>query len=96
MTTLLAFSEAELKALLIEAAEQGASLALAKVNGTGDQPASTEKPIAGKELCAYLGITAPTLIRYRKKGKIPSLKIGCKILYNKDDVVKALANTGKR
>ena len=95
MTNLIAFTHVELNALLVEAAEQGASMALAKFNLCADPP-NQEKPISGKELCGYLGITLPTLIRYRNKGKIPSIKIGSKIMYNKDDVVKALENKSKR
>lgn len=49
-----------------------------------------ENPITGKELCKYLGISEPTLIRWRKKGKIPFLRVGGVLRYDKAAVSKAL------
>ena len=46
--------------------------------------------ISGKELCSFLGISEPTLIRWRQKGKIPFLEIGGVIRYDKNKVVTAL------
>jgi len=51
-----------------------------------------EKPITVKELCVFLGVTEPTIIRWRVKGKIPFLKIGSRILYQKSAVLAALVN----
>jgi len=51
-----------------------------------------EQPINTKELCNFLDITEPTLIRWRNKGKIPFLKIGSRILYQKGAVLAALEN----
>jgi len=51
-----------------------------------------EQPINTKELISFLDITEPTLIRWRKKGKIPFLKIGSRILYQKSAVLAALEN----
>ena len=53
---------------------------------------SDETPITTKELCAFLGITEPTVIRWRKKGKIPYLQVGSRILYQKAAVITALGN----
>lgn len=55
-------------------------------NGTNEQPIST------KQLCDFLGICEPTAIRWRRKGKIPFLKIGTRILYQKSAVLAALEN----
>jgi len=49
-----------------------------------------EQPVNTKELCCFLDITEPTLIRWRKKGKIPFLQIGSRILYQKSAVLAAL------
>lgn len=56
--------------------------------------ATTEQPeiICGKELCNRLGITGPTLIKWRQKNKIPFLIIGKSIRYNWPNVVKKLEN----
>jgi excisionase family DNA binding protein len=51
-----------------------------------------EQPINTKELCSFLDITEPTLIRWRAKGKIPFLRIGSRILYQKGAVLAALEN----
>ena len=56
---------------------------------------SLEEPITGEELCKFLKITIPTLISWRKKGKIPFLKIGRRLLYQKSQVVNALSSTKK-
>ena len=49
-----------------------------------------EQPITTKQLCEFLGITEPTVIRWRKKGKIPFLQIGSSIRFNLTSVVAAL------
>jgi excisionase family DNA binding protein len=51
-----------------------------------------EQPINTKELINFLDITEPTLIRWRKKGKIPFLQVGSRILYQKSAVLAALEN----
>jgi excisionase family DNA binding protein len=51
-----------------------------------------EQPISTKELISFLDITEPTLIRWKKKGKIPFLQIGSRILYQKSAVLAALEN----
>jgi len=52
--------------------------------------------ITGKELCAYLGISTPTLIRWRNKGKIPFLEMGGVLRYDKSKVAKALESGNKK
>ena len=42
------------------------------------------------ELCKRLDITEPTCIRWEKKGKIPSMRIGSAIRYDWFAVVEAL------
>ena len=48
------------------------------------------KPINTTELCKYLGVTEPTILRWRKKGKIPFLQIGPLIRFDLNEVMKAL------
>ena len=52
----------------------------------------SEQPVSTKEICAFLGVTEPTIIRWRSKGKIPFLRIGSRILYQKSNVLAALQN----
>lgn len=51
---------------------------------------NNDRPITTKQLCEYLGITEPTVIRWKKKGKIPFLQIGTAVRFNLKDVLKAL------
>ena len=51
---------------------------------------NNEKPITQKELCAYLGVTQQTVIRWKKKKKIPFFTIGTAIRFDLQDVLKSL------
>lgn len=46
--------------------------------------------LSSKEVCELLHISAPTLIRYRKEGKIKGKRVGGKIFYKKSEVEKAI------
>ena len=46
--------------------------------------------INSRELLEKLGISPPTLFRWREKGKIPYLRVGESIKYNLADVIKAI------
>jgi excisionase family DNA binding protein len=54
-----------------------------------------EKPITTKQLCAFLGVTEPTIIRYRRKGIIPYFNVGSAYRYDLAKVLAALEK-GKR
>ena len=54
------------------------------------QPGKNEKPITQTELCEFLSITPQTVIRWKKKGKIPFFRIGTAIRFNLDEVLKSL------
>lgn len=43
-----------------------------------------------KELCKILNVTEPTIIRWRRKGKIPFMQIGSAVRFNLNDVLKSL------
>ena len=54
--------------------------------------AKDTKPLANtRRLCVFLGITEPTVIRWRAKGKIPFIKIGSIYRYDLDAVAQALS-----
>ncbi len=42
-----------------------------------------------KATCEALGITKPTLARYRAKGYIQGKRIGSKYFYSEDEIIKA-------
>jgi excisionase family DNA binding protein len=50
----------------------------------------TTEIIDRQELCKRLNITKPTAIRWEKKGKIPSMRIGGNVRYNWPTVIEAL------
>lgn len=79
---------------LQELIDNSVRVAFEKLNTASHQLAvsKNEKPINTKELLTFLDITEPTLIRWRSKGKIPFLKIGSRILYQKTEVIRALEN----
>lgn len=54
-----------------------------------------EEIIDRAELCKRLSITEPTAIRYERKGKIPSLRIGDSVRYNWPAVIEALESNKK-
>ncbi len=54
-----------------------------------------EKPITVKELREYLGVTEATIIRWRKKGKIPFMQLGSRVLFNRSAVLSALETKKK-
>ena len=51
-----------------------------------------EQPVTVKEICSFLGVTEPTVIRWRKKGKIPFMQVGSRVLFQKSAVLEALQN----
>ncbi|HWW39358.1 helix-turn-helix domain-containing protein [Pedobacter sp.] len=55
----------------------------------------SEPPITTKQLCEFLGVTEPTIIRWRKKGKIPFMQIGSALRYDKEAVIKAISEKKK-
>lgn len=56
-----------------------------------DQPSPKNEIIDRGELCKRLAITVPTAIRWERKGKIPSLRIGSNVRYNWPQVIESLS-----
>lgn len=63
---------------------------------TKGQIEPAQKPISTAELCQFLNVTEPTVIRWRKKGKIPFYTIGSAVRYNLQKVVDALEKSCKK
>ena len=53
-------------------------------------PQKDEQPVTTKQLCEFLRVTEPTIIRWRKKGKIPFMQIGSAVRFNLPAVISAL------
>lgn len=76
----------DLKAELIE--EFKTLLSSHPGNNVSIQP--LEQPVTTDELCKWLRISEPSLIRLKKKKRIPFIEIGGSIRYDKAAVVRAL------
>ena len=68
------------------------------VNKPLNEPEKTknEKPINQRDLCKFLDLSEPTVIRWRKKGLIPFMQIGSAIRYDVNRVIEALENGKKK
>lgn len=62
------------------------------ISNSNPLPTIQAEIINRDELCKRLDITEPTAIRWEKKGKIPSLRIGSNVRYNWQKVIEALEN----
>jgi excisionase family DNA binding protein len=51
---------------------------------------SKNRPVTTKQLCEYLDVTEPTILRWRKKGKIPFFTIGNAVRFHLSEVLTAL------
>lgn len=49
-----------------------------------------DRLITTAQLCEYLSVTPQTIIRYKKKKKIPFIELGTSIRFNLTAVLKAL------
>ena len=52
--------------------------------------------VSGDEICNRFDITIQTLIRWRKKGKVPFMQIGASIRYDLNNVITALEVGNKK
>lgn len=58
-----------------------------------DQLSTEDVILSEKEALALLGISAGTAVTYRKTGRLPYMRIGRKIMYSRNDLMKFLAST---
>jgi len=72
------------------------SNAFASINTESYNQSEKIEIIDTRELCNRLRITEPTVIRWRKKGKIPFMQIGSSVRFNYHKVLEALESTHKR
>jgi excisionase family DNA binding protein len=62
----------------------------------GAIPHDTESLVSQKDICQFLNISEPTLVKMRRRKEIPFSNTGRKYLYNKSEVSYALNNKGGR
>lgn len=63
---------------------------LDEMQPTIKESATLTKPVTTKELCDFLRITEPTVMRWKKKGKIPYMNIGTAVRFDLYKVLAAL------
>jgi hypothetical protein len=86
--------------LIITSKDQLQTLVIDAVNTCLDYriPTIDKQPIEiinREELCKRLDIAEPTAIRWEKKGKIPSFRIGSNVRYNWPKVIESLEGQRK-
>ncbi len=57
------------------------------------QPKPTDVLVARKQLANELGVSLPTLWKHTRSGKLKAHRIGSRVLYNRAEVLAALAGT---
>ena len=84
MEKMILINEAELRELIGDALKNFVPMAKFKHDD--------EQPVSQQEICNFLNITEPTLIRWKRKGVVPFLQIGSRVLFQKSKVILALEN----
>lgn len=79
---LLQLSPDELKAIIAEVFKE--------LTANSSSSPTKEEIIDRPELCRRLNLVEPTIIKWEKKGKIPSLRVGSAVRYNWQQVLQAL------
>lgn len=88
---LVVTSKHDLQALLDESVRGAVSAAIQKLQP--GQPGSSKDWLTNEEAIDYLGLSRPTLQRYRNDGKLPYSRVGSRVYYRREDV-EALLEAG--
>lgn len=80
--------------LLIVAASDLQAFAESLIRDKTQAPAAPvvveDNPLTAKEAAAFLKVSRPTFIRYRKTGKIAGHVLGGKVLFFKSELLKSI------
>ncbi len=88
MQNIIVTTSDELRGLIGEAVRL--ALAEALPHQPSALPEQDEKLLNEHELRAMLGLSYPTVIRLRKQGLLPYLRLGKRIMYNRAEVRSAM------
>lgn len=88
MQNIIVTTSDELRGLIGEAVRSALAEAIPQQQSTLPEP--EEKLINEHELRAMLGLSHPTIIRLRKQGLLPYLRLGKRIMYSPSDVRTAM------
>lgn len=84
--TIIQLETGELQDIIKQAVKEALELS-APAKQTLEAPTP---PITTKELCTFLNVTEPTIIRWKQKGKIPFYNIGSAVRFDLKKVLAAL------
>lgn len=76
-------SKNDLKALLSESVHGAIQDALQQLQSPGDH---AKEWLTNEEAIDYLGLSRPTLQRYRNDGKLPYSRVGSRVYYRRGDI----------
>ena len=71
---------------VVKQALHEALLELPSSNFNSDEPPDDFEVLSSKDVCNLLGISMPTLTKYRRRGKLKAKKVGRKYHYLKSDL----------
>lgn len=55
----------------------------------------SDQLLTGQELCKFLAVSEPTLWKWRKNGKVPFVRIGGQVRFDRNKVIAALEKSEK-
>lgn len=84
----------ELQTLIIDSLN--ACLKYSPESGIAVQPKQSQTILDTDQLMAKLGVTRPTLSKWRKENRIPFIQVGNVVRYDLDKVLEALENKKRR
>jgi excisionase family DNA binding protein len=87
-------SKNRLKATIEEAVERAVAAALERSRSS--RTPGGKDWLTNEEAMAYLGLSRPTLARYRKAGTLPFSKVGSSVFYRQEDVAELLERNLQR
>lgn len=78
-------NKSELQEAITDAVHVAVVDALAQFGGA-QKPTESKKWLTNDEVIQYLGLSVPTLARYRRDGKLPYSRVGGRVYYKRVDV----------
>jgi len=93
-TILISLTTGELQTLMIDSLNAWSKHS--PENRPGVQQKLSQTILDTDELMAKLGVTRPTLSKWRKEGRIPFIQVGAVVRYDLDKVLEALESKKRR
>ena len=88
-------SDTSMDALLDKFVERVADAVVARLEATQDRPAGDDEPVDEPTMAEMAKVSAQSLARLRKAGRIPHIQCGRRVLYRPAAVLTALSCSTK-